>query len=334
MTAADASRRLLGEPLVSVCVSTRDRDASLRKLIAALQAQLLDREAFEVVVVDDGSVDGTSMALEQLQSESPLQLRWLRNESARGPAAGRNRAWRAARAPLIAFTDDDCEPSSTWLAAGLAAMESEGVVAVGRVMPNPRQTQLLGPFAYTVGVDEAQLFWFPTANLFCRRRDLEAVGGFDESIWGGGLPTSEDTDLGLRLLSAGARPVFVGRALVYHEVRPKSLRQLLAEQRRWSDIPGLVARHPWARPKLLVRRIFWKENHARLLLLLAGLALAVGDRRALALGIPWVHGRTCLAPLSDSPRKAWLLLPAAAALDLTETVQMLRGSVRHRTLVL
>ncbi|MHB2023035.1 MAG: glycosyltransferase family 2 protein [Mycobacteriales bacterium] len=331
MTAPD---RACEEPSVSVCVSTRDRAGSLPKLIASLERQRLDPARFEVVVVDDGSVDATASVLDSLRQESPLQLRQLRNDCPCGPAAGRNRAWRAARAPVIAFTDDDCEPSPNWLTAGLRAVNNSMVVAIGRVMPNQRQLGLLEPFSYTVWVDEGQLFWFPTANLFCRRQDLEAVGGFDESIWRGGPPTSEDTDLGLRMLDLGAQAVFVTEALVYHDVHPKSLLALLADQSRWSDIPGLIARHPWARRQLLAHGLFWKSSHARLLLALAGVVLSTRDPRSLLLATPWIHGRTCLYPLSERTSSAWLRLPAAAVLDIAETVQMIRGSARHRTLVL
>src|SRR5918994_7700046 len=108
-------------PAVSVVVATRDRHERLRALLDALAGQTVGQDAFEVIVIDDGSRDATPALLAERAAAGGLQLQVLTQPSSQGPAAARNRGWRAARAQAIAFTDDDCEPVAGWLAALVAA---------------------------------------------------------------------------------------------------------------------------------------------------------------------------------------------------------------------
>src|SRR2546421_8606923 len=100
-------------PAVSVVVPTCGRPELLRRCVAALEAQSLGADAYEIIVVDD-------------------------TLARRGPAATRNIGWRRARAPIVAFTDDDTVPDAGWLARGLAAFEPGVDAVAGRiVMPLP-----------------------------------------------------------------------------------------------------------------------------------------------------------------------------------------------------
>ena len=98
-------------PRATVVVATHNRAYRLSLLLHALRAQTLPRQEFEVVVVDDGSTDSTPLLLADAERSGDLDLRVLRREPAAGPATARNMGWRIARAPIIAFTDDDCRPS-------------------------------------------------------------------------------------------------------------------------------------------------------------------------------------------------------------------------------
>ena len=318
-------------PRVSVVVSTYRRAHLLPRLVAALEAQTLPRSELEVVICDNGSPDDTAAVLAALAARSPLPLRIVRAEVNRGPAAGRELAWRAARADVVAFTDDDCQPAPTWLAAGLAAMSAGRAVVVGRTAPDPAQEHLLVDFSRTQRVDDAR--FAQTCNVFYRRADLEAVGGFD---FGFTTPGGEDTDLALRVEALGSPRRFAPDALVHHDVRPTSLRATLRETLRWYDIPRLYAKHPAARAESLHRRWFWKPSHPPAALLLVGVVAAGVARRPapLLLAAPWVRFRTVTWPVARGPRRRWALLPGALAVDLLELAVMARGSVRHRTVVL
>jgi glycosyltransferase involved in cell wall biosynthesis len=298
--------------------------------VRALEQQTLDRRDFELVIVDDGSTDGTGTVLDDLVRSSPLTIRVLHGDQNRGAAAGRNRAWRAARAPVIAFTDDDCQPQPSWLQSGLEAMDRSTVV-VGRTRPPPEQEPLTaGPFARTLWVEEPR--FFETANVFYWRSDLEAVGGFDETF----VTSGEDTELALRVVPDGHGVSFVPDALVYHDVRPSDFAAAARETFKWTDLPHVIGLHPDRRATLLHRSVFWRPSHPPVLLALLGMGLAAARRspRPLLLAAPWVNHRVRVEPLCPGRRRRWVVLPAAFALDVLEVLVMVRGSVRHRTLVL
>ena len=314
-----------------MAVSTYDRCASLLALLRALEAQTLDRDRFEVVIADNGSRDGTAAALADVAARTPLRVKVVTLASNQGPAGGRNAAWRAATAPLIAFTDDDCCPEPGWLAAGLTAMRAgEPCIAVGRTGPPPSDAHLLGlPFVRVVRNDDAS--FFATCNVFYRRADLEAVDGFDETFR---TPAGEDTDLGLRIRALGRPARFVAEAEVHHPVRPPSFRATLRETVRWTGIPRVVARHPSVRHDLLHHRVFWKASHPSAVLAAFGLALLPRHRLAVLLLGPWLYHRLHTAPACPGPRRRVLALPGTFVVDVLEVAVMLRGSLRERTLVL
>jgi glycosyltransferase involved in cell wall biosynthesis len=330
MGAADAAPAR-GLPAVTVAVSTHGRAALLPRLLGGLAAQELPADRFEVVIVDDGSPDGTAAVLEDLAAGLPFELRILRHGRNRGAAAGRNTAWRAARAPVVAFTDDDCVPTPGWLAAGLTALEAgEGTFVVGRTEPDPSEAHWLDrPFSRSLTVDGPR--FFETCNVFYRRGDLEEVGGLDERF-----STGEDTDLGLRMVEAGRTPVWAPDALVRHRVRPPDLRAHLREARHWSDLVLVLRRHPGRRGDLVHRRWFWKRTHPPTVAALAGIVAAVLARspRPLALVAWWVVHRLLVEPPCPGPRRRVVALPGTFLADAAEVEAMVRGSLRHRRVLL
>lgn len=315
-------------PDVTVAVSTFSRASLLPRLADALARQTLPTDRFEVVIVDDGSTDDTSQVLERLVATVPFSLRVVRQAN-RGAAAGRNAAWRAGRAPVVAFTDDDCAPQPAWLEAGLAALHSGARVVIGGTIPDPAEAHLLAhPFARSLTMDHGR--FFQTANVFYRRADLESVDGLDEAF-----TTGEDTDLGLRVLALGGEAAFVPEALVHHRVATTDLMGAVRGALRWSDLPLVVRRHPSIRRELRMR-VFWKRAHAPALLGLVGLGIALGGHRGVGglLWGPWLHHRIRVEPLVPGRRRRLAWLPAALVVDLAEIVAMIRGSVRHRVVVL
>lgn len=284
-------------PPIAVVVPTRGRPERLARLLAALEGPA------ELVVVVDGPDPATDAVLHATRATV------LRHAAPRGPAAARNTGWRAARAPLIAFLDDDCVPTPGWLEA-LAAPREE--VVVGRVTP---EALLRGPLSRSLTV-EAALPWFPSANVRYPRALLERLGGFDERF---PFPAGEDTDLGWRALEVGATVAFASEALVLHAVHEPTLPQALRHALRWASAVRTVRRHPGLRAHLH-RRVFWKPTHERLLLALAGVALAPRTRgRSLAVALPYAALRRP---------------PVLTAVDLAELLAMLRGSASARTLLL
>src|SRR3954466_9665384 len=102
-------------PEISVVVPSHERPVRLRWLLNALSEQTLARERFEVVVVHD-----SGPATARLLATHPIRVREIELPPC-GAAPKRNAGWRAARAPLVAFTDDDCRPPREWLQRGPGA---------------------------------------------------------------------------------------------------------------------------------------------------------------------------------------------------------------------
>ncbi|MDX1509754.1 MAG: glycosyltransferase family 2 protein [Nitriliruptorales bacterium] len=311
------------DPLISVVVPTFERAALLPGLVTALEAQSLE-DPFEVIVVDDGSTDGTADALARLAASSPLNMSIISLPTNAGPAAARNEGVRAARGRFIAFTDDDCRPASGWLAAGLRAFREGAAVVVGATQP---EGQPSSPFVRVLRVD--RVAWCPTANVFYRRQDVLDAGGFDADF----RACAEDADLAMRVTSRTGEAWFEPDALVIHLNRGGTLRSALRIAWRWSDMPLFFKRHPQARRRLAHRRIFWKESHlpaaATILAMLASPFLWP----AALIAVPHAWYRSVHRPLGP-PNAPLRWVPGVMLVDITEVLACLRGSLRHRTLLL
>ena len=252
---------------MSVVVPTRNRAPRLRELLGSLAAQTLAGEQFEVVVVDDGSTDDTDAVL--AEASGRLSLRTVRPGETGNAARARNAGWRAAAAPVVAFTDDDCVAAPEWLRAGLHGFD-DGPAAIVQGPTQPRQDELdqLGPFSRTLNVP-AETHEYPTCNVFYPRALLEDLGGFDERFSRG-----EDTDLAWRAMAVGWPARFAPAARVEHAVERLGPVGKLRVAARWSSAMRLYARHPGLRRQDLRFNLFWKGSHYLLLRALLGVALA------------------------------------------------------------
>jgi len=198
---------------VSVVVPTCRRPDLLERCLAALVAQTLDAREYEIIVCDDGPGDDARQAAQAAAREAGPDIRYLPVTATQGPAGARNAGWRAARAPVVAFTDDDTVPDPRWLEAGLRAMAPGVDAAAGKiVMPLPPR-----PTDYERDAARLQDAEFATANVFVRAAALQALGGFDERYE---LAWREDSDLHFALLESGATIVAARQAVVVHPLRP------------------------------------------------------------------------------------------------------------------
>jgi GT2 family glycosyltransferase len=317
-------------PKVSVVFATCDRADRLAELLESLRRQTLPAREFEVIAVDDASRDETPAVLAAAIARGGLQLRCIRRERRAGPAAARNAGWRAARAPLVAFTDDDCVADPGWLDAWLRAAEAHpGAVLQGRTEPRPDELELDGPFSRTLRVDELGPY-FQTCNVAYPRELLERVGGFDEQTFT--VPGGEDADLAWRAIAAGAPAAHADRARVFHAVSRLGPAGKLRVAWRWSETTKIYARHPELRRRALVHRVFWKRTHE---LLLRAIVAALLPRRLA--WMRWWLAYPYLAHFRSRGRVeggGLALAPYYLVHDVVELAAMVRGSARYRTLVL
>ena len=130
---------MIDAPRVSVVVPVRDRRDLLRDLLAALDVQTL--RDFELIVVDDGSVDGSAeLAESTIVAGQPVRV--LRQEGL-GAVAARQRGAADSRGEVLAFTDSDCTPVPGWLAAGVGSIEA-GAAMAPAVYDATRRRRIVG----------------------------------------------------------------------------------------------------------------------------------------------------------------------------------------------
>jgi len=109
---------------ISIIIPSRDRRETLRRTLGALAGQRLEGATAELLLVDDGSRDGTADAVEAMAPDYPLALRVLRGE-ARGASVARNLGLRAATGEVVLFLGDDTAPAAAGLLAGHVALHSD-----------------------------------------------------------------------------------------------------------------------------------------------------------------------------------------------------------------
>jgi glycosyltransferase involved in cell wall biosynthesis len=210
----------------------------LGRCLTAVLAQRYDPARVELIVCDDGPDEATRAAVTRLAAQHPAwTIRYVAVTGSQGPAGARNAGWRAARAPFIAFTDDDTQPDPNWLSSGVAALRAGAAAVSGRIVVplGPRPTDYERDAA---GLASAE---FATANTFARRAALERVGGFDErftAAW------REDSDLQFALLEAGLAVTRADEAIVLHPVRPARWGVSIGQQKKSQFDALLYKKYP------------------------------------------------------------------------------------------
>ena len=305
---------------LAVIICSLNGEAGVHRCLHALMKQTIQAR-MEVIVVDDGSTDGTS---DVARAHGATVVRHPAN---RGLAAARNSGLRTASAPIVAFLDDDCEPEPEW-ASQLIAGYAEDVVGVGGpALPsvpggfmsgylqrhNPLHPLELGlakseKLSYRFYLylkqqwmaeeqhDRRDVYAFVGANMSFRRQAVIDVGWFDERFRFG----SEEGDLCRRLGRAfpAFRLVYTPDARVVHHFEPSlgdTLRRSRAYgrgsarlYRKWPSMPPTF--FPWP---VLVLAMLMCSVHFPLLVAMAcaapqllyprSLRTAVTHRRAICL---------------------------------------------------
>ena len=324
-------------PEIAVAIATHDRAGFLPELVRMLESQTLAADRFEVVIADDASSDHTWNVLAQIAGRTPLRLRAIRLAANSGPAAARNVAATASRAPLVAFTDDDCLPSPSWLDALAAAFRSGLDLVQGRVAPDPVDYSPSDPWARTLWVTRGD-WLFESCNIAYRRTSFDALGGFEvarpDVTRGTRAHFGEDTLLGWRLKAAGMRATFDADALVYHRVHAGTFGEWLIELRRRVLFPTVVRLSP-GMGRSLFAGVFLSRTTAAFDLAVAGVLTAAFRQELwpLACVAPWLSIRWRDARWRAG-RPPLFRLAQLGIGDVVSLASLLEGSVRARRIVL
>lgn len=201
--------------LFSIVVPTYNRLSQLKLALQSIFNQDLDD--YEVIVVDDGSTDGTEQYLKSL-AKPKLKLICQNNK---GPAAARNAGIRLAQGKYIVFTDDDCTIPLNWLSSFKKVFESNEVDIIGGAVRNSNKKNIYSEVSQHITNyfvmylnQEGKSSPFLTSNNIAYQADvLKKSGGFDERFKKAG---GEERALNWKILSTGGKSVYAPDILVDH----------------------------------------------------------------------------------------------------------------------
>jgi len=224
-------------PRVSVVLCSYNGSRTIRDCLEGLER--VDYPNFEVIVVDDGSTDGTA------DIARGYDVRLIRTEN-RGLSSARNTGLEAATGEIVAYLDDDAYPDPHWLkylAATFAATDHAGVG--GPNLPPPGDGPIADCVANAPGgpvhvlLSDREAEHIPGCNMAFRKASLEAIGGFDPQFRTAG----DDVDVCWRLQQRGWTIGFHPAAMVWHH-RRNSLRAYWRQQLGYGKAEALL-RKKW-----------------------------------------------------------------------------------------
>jgi glycosyltransferase involved in cell wall biosynthesis len=224
-------------PRISVIIPTRDRKEILSKVLESYRGQDTAPDTFEVLVIDDGSVDGTHDVVDAFAVSSPFAVTYVR-QAAGGPARARNAGIERATGRILLFTNDDMVASPQLVGEHLEGHRKwPGSVILGYIDWHP--SLKISPFMKYVhrgpqfnfpGIRNEQMnvsyLHFYGSNISLEAEILKGSGPFDESFTEAAF---EDIELGYRIWKRGIRTVFCERAVARH-LHPTDLASFIHRQ--------------------------------------------------------------------------------------------------------
>ncbi|MGA7745564.1 MAG: glycosyltransferase family A protein [Candidatus Aquilonibacter sp.] len=226
----------------TIQLCTYNRATLLERVLDACFEQTVDPNAYEVVLVNDGSTDATPEVIAQAAMRATCRFEVI-NQVNSGLAKGRNEGIGRASGERIIFIDDDVLPLPNFVEEHLRSHDGAPNAIVRGGAINVENFDELPVPIWSIKDYSGNFFW--TTNVSVPLATMREIGGFNESFWEYGW---EDIDVGLRLRARGVRAVFNSKALVYHyKPRPRSVNveKMIAQARAQARTAvQLAAIHP------------------------------------------------------------------------------------------
>jgi glycosyltransferase involved in cell wall biosynthesis/GT2 family glycosyltransferase len=210
-------------PAISVVIPALNEEAVIGRCLDALAKNDFPKNAFEVIVVDNGSTDRTIEIVKSFENVLSLKLITLKNAYISGL---RNRGAVAARGKFLAFLDADCLAPSNWLSNAFCRLGDSHAGIVGAHYGIPDESTWVGR-AWCQDIEKVgDVSYVPAGDLLVNRQKFFAVGAFDESI-----QTNEDFELCERSRAAGLSVQSYPDLKVTHLGTPRTLLSFYQKQR-------------------------------------------------------------------------------------------------------
>jgi glycosyltransferase involved in cell wall biosynthesis len=209
---------------ISVIIPAFNEEKHIRRTLSALAMQDVNKESFEVIVVDNGSSDSTLSIIEQFSSLLPVRVLSLPNGNI---SKVRNRGVETATGEILAFLDADCVPKARWLCEALTVRHERGIW--GAHYSVPADATWVGSLwgKYQATERSGAVSFLPAGDMFILREDFLNIGSFNED-----LDTSEDVELCQRALKKNLHVSAFPSLAVEHHGTPRTLAQFY-RQNRW-----------------------------------------------------------------------------------------------------
>ena len=241
--------------LITVAICTRNRAAGLSRTLQSLERMRPVDCAWELLIVDNGSTDGTQDVVKQFETRLPI---WAVLEPRPGLAIARNTAVACARGAYMACTDDDVIVAADWLGAYVAAFARwpDAALFGGRIIPVleapvtpwfPDAMPHLGFPLAARNLSDASIALKPDGDTipfganYAVRTEVQRLFPFDPELGAGKLHFGEETTCFMAILTAGHEGRWLPDCVVEHMIGPE--RQNEAYVARW--FKGLGRTEAW-----------------------------------------------------------------------------------------
>jgi cellulose synthase/poly-beta-1,6-N-acetylglucosamine synthase-like glycosyltransferase len=216
---------MISELKVSIIVPAYNAEKTIQRCLDSLLSQTFSKEYFEIIVVDDGSLDNTQRIIKEGYKGKVLYIK----QENKGPAAARNKGVKYAKGPIVVFTDSDCELEKNWLEEMIFPFQNKEIGGVQGAYKT-KQKSIVAKFVqyeieerYKKMSSQKYIDFLSTYSAAYRRELFLRQGGFNEDY---PIASGEDTDFSFRLAKKGIKFLFNPKAICYH-LHPESFLKYL-----------------------------------------------------------------------------------------------------------
>jgi cellulose synthase/poly-beta-1,6-N-acetylglucosamine synthase-like glycosyltransferase len=212
--------------MISVIIPAYNAEKTIKRTLSALTNQNY-RDKYEVIVIDDGSIDDTIKIVSKFKNVKLISIKHS------GPATARNVGVKNAKGNIILFTDADCVPSKNWIKNMIVPFKNKEIVGISGTYKTLNKNSLIARFAgYEIETrheklkKEKYIDFIGTYSAAYRKNIFLKFGGFDESFQ---IASGEDPELSFKINKAGLKMFFQPKAFVYHK-HPDNILKFLRQK--------------------------------------------------------------------------------------------------------